>query len=259
MVPRLSSLTLDGTEFMVTSDMVSTDYLWGATLWPSPQSEWGWNNPNKLVWDHEEYTSSIDGDTMTFTGKDVSVDNGDSFYFIKKFWANSEDTTISLKYSMVNITGKTIKKALWELTRVPVGGLTFWPTGPGGTWGDLAPACEELNDHTWYNRESKDGTNLKFFADGRDGWYAHVDDFGSLYIKTFEDVDRSEFANKEGEIELWVADEYIELENQSACRNIAPNEHLDYKVKWYLRQLPAAYRGNPRKYGTGGLRKMGHF
>ena len=242
---KVSSFTLDGMEFMVTSDMVSTDYLWGATLWPSPQSEWNWNNPNKLVWDHGEYNASIQEDTMTFTGKEVSVDNGDSFYFIKNFWASSADTTLSMHYSMVNTSGKTIKKALWELTRVPVGGLTFWPSGPGGTWGDLAPACEEINDHTWYDRESKDGTNLKFFADGKDGWFAHVDDFGTLYIKTFEDVDRSEFANKEGEIELWVADEYIELENQSACRNIAPNEQLDYRVKWYLRPLPANIETTP--------------
>ena len=242
---KVSSLTLDGTEFMVTSDMVSTDYLWGATLWPSPQSEWNWNNPNKLVWDHGEYNASIQEDTMTFTGKEVSVDNGDSFYFIKHFWASSSDTTLSMHYSMVNTSGRTIKKALWELTRVPVGGLTFWPTGPGGTWGDLAPACEEINDHAWYDRESKDGSNLKFFADGKDGWFAHVDDFGTLYIKTFEDVDRSEFANKEGEIELWVADEYIELENQSACRNIAPNEQLDYRVKWYLRPLPANIETTP--------------
>ena len=235
---KASSLTLDGTEFMVTSEMVSSDFLWGATLWPSPQSEWNWNNPNKLVWDHEEYTASIEADTMAFTGQEVSVDNGDSFYFIKNFWASSADTTFSMRYSMINTTGKTIKKALWELTRVPVGGLTFWPSGPGGTWGKLAPACEEINDHTWYERESEDGTGLKFFADGKDGWFAHVDDFGSLYIKTFEDVDRSEFADGEGELELWVADEYIELENQSACRNIAPNEQLDYEVKWYLRPLP---------------------
>lgn len=235
---KVSSLTLDGTEFMVTPDMVSTDYLWGATLWPSPQSEWDWVDSDKLVWDHEEYTASIDGDTVSFTGKEVSVDNGDSFYFIKNFWASSADTTISLNYSMVNTTGKTIKKALWELTRVPVGGLTFWPTGQGGTWGQLAPATEEINDHTWYDRESEDGTNLKFFADGLDGWFAHVDESGSLYIKTFEDVDQSEFASGEGEIELWVADEYIELENQGPCRDIADEAQLDYEVKWYLRPLP---------------------
>ena len=94
---KASSLTLDGTEFMVTANMVSSDFLWGATLWPSPQSEWNWNNPNKLVWDHEEYTTSIEADTMTFTGKEVSVDNGDSFYFIKNFWAYSADTTLSMK------------------------------------------------------------------------------------------------------------------------------------------------------------------
>jgi hypothetical protein len=235
---KVSSFTLDGSEFLVTSDQVSTDYLWGATLWPSPQKEWNWENPNKLVWDHEEYTVAIDGDTMRFTGKNVSVDNGDSFYFIKNFWANATDTALSLRYEMVNTSAKKIKKALWELTRVPVGGLTFWPTGPGGTWGELASATEVMNGYTWYERESEDGTNLKFFADGKEGWYAHVDDQNRLYIKTFEDVDRSGFADGEGEIELWVADEYIELENQSVCKYIDIDSRLEYEVRWYLRELP---------------------
>lgn len=242
---KISSLTIDGEEFLVTADMVGSDYLWGATLWPSPQSEWGWNNPNKYIWDNQEYTAAIDVDTMRFTGKEAEVDNGDSFYFIKNFWANAKDTSLVLRYSMVNTTGKTIKKALWELTRVPVGGLTFWPTGPGGTWGELAFATEVAMGHTWYERDGQDGTNLKFFADGKDGWFAHVDDVGRLLIKTFEDVDQADFASGEGEIELWVAGEYIELENQSLCTNIADQEKLDYDVKWYLRQLPEYIRAEP--------------
>jgi hypothetical protein len=245
---KVSSLAIDNWEFMVTSDLVSTDYLWGATLWPSPQSEWNWNNPDKLVWDHAPYTALIHGDTISFEGPEVSVDNGDSFYFRKSFWANPADTTFSLRYEMVNTRNRPIKKALWELTRVPVGGLTFWPTGPGGTWGQLAPATEVIDAHTWYLRESEDGVNLKFFADGLDGWYAHVDDFHRLFVKTFEDVDRSDFANGEGEIELWVADdEYIELENQGICRTIPIGDTLVYEVKWYLRYLPEdleVYPGN---------------
>ena len=98
--------------------------------------------------------------------------------------------------------------------------------------GALASACEEINDHTWYERETEDGFNLKFFANSRDGWFAHVDDFDRLYIKTFEEVDQSEFAKGEGEIELWVADEDIQLENQSAYIDIPDQGHLDYMVKW---------------------------
>jgi hypothetical protein len=117
--------------------------------------------------------------------------------------------------------------------------MTFWPTGPGGTWGALATATEEINGHTWYYRESEDGTGLKFFADGRDGWLAHVDDNYRVFIKTFEDVDQSDFATGEGEIELWVDPEYIELENQGVCVNISNQDTLEYAVTWYLRQLPA--------------------
>lgn len=244
---KISSLTLDGSEFMISSDMVSSEFLWGSTLWPSPQSEWGWND-NKYKWDHQAFTASINADTMSFTGTDVSVDNGDSFHFIKSFWANRKDSTYSMSYSMVNTTGKPIKKALWELTRVPVGGLTFWPTGPGGTWGDLAPACEEIINHTWYLRESEDGTRLKFFADGLEGWFAHVDDQNRLFIKTFKDVASKDFAEGEAEIELWVADEYIELENQSKCAAIGIGDTLDYEVVWHLRQLPDHIQvssGNP--------------
>lgn len=244
---KVSSLTIDAWEFMVTSDLVSSDYLWGATLWPSPQGEWNWNNSDKLIWDHSPYAAHIHGDTISFEGSEVSVDNGDSFYFRKSFWANPSDTTFSLHYEMVNTRNKPIKKALWELTRVPVGGLTFWPTGPGGTWGQLAPATEVIDAHTWYLRESEDGTNLKFFADGLEGWFAHVDDFGRLFVKTFEDVKKSDFADGEGEIELWVADEYIELENQGICKGIPIGDTLVYEVKWYLRYLPEnleVYPGN---------------
>jgi hypothetical protein len=244
---KVSSLTIDNWEFMVTPDLVSSDYLWGATLWPSPQSEWNWNNSDKLVWDHSPYAAHIHGDTISFEGREVSVDNGDSFYFRKSFWANPADTTFSLHYEMVNTRNKPIKKALWELTRVPVGGLTFWPTGPGGTWGQLAPATEVIDAHTWYLRESEDGTNLKFFSDGLEGWFAHVDDYGRLFVKTFEDVKKSDFADGEGEIELWVADEYIELENQGICKGIPIGDTLVYEVKWYLRYLPEnleVYPGN---------------
>lgn len=234
---KISSLAIDDSEFMVTASMVSSYFLWGATLWPSPQSEWKWN-PENFHWDHHAYEAAIEGDTMVFTGPDAAVDNGDRFHFVKRFWANPEDTTISLKYSLVNTSGKSIKKGLWELTRVPVGGLSFWPTGPGGCWGELSGATEEAIGHTWYLRESEDGTGLKFFADGSDGWFAHVDDERRLYIKTFEDVDQADFAPGEGEIELWVADDYIELENQGVCRDIPDGEELVYELLWYLRDLP---------------------
>lgn len=235
---KVSSLTISDDEFLVTSSMVDSYFLWGATLWPSPQSEWNWK-PENFNWDHHGYTASVEADTMRFQGPVGTVDKkGDSFYFEKDFWGNPEDSTISLRYALVNASGKPIHKALWELTRVPVGGLTFWPTGPGGCWGQLSGATEEAAGHTWYLRESQDGTNLKFFADGSEGWFAHVDDQNRLYVKTFEDVDQSDFAPGEGEIELWVADEYIELENQGAYQEVADGDRLIYEVKWYLLDLP---------------------
>jgi hypothetical protein len=52
-------------------------------------------------------------------------------------------------------------------------------------------------------------------------------------------VDQADFANGEGEIELWIAGlGYIELENLSAAKSIPAGDTLHYDVKWYVRQLP---------------------
>lgn len=228
---KISSLALSGNEFLV-SEAESSGFLWGSALWTAPQNEWGWPPPFMELEDGD-YTGSITDNKIILE----SVEELD-MQFVKTFWANESDTSISIKYTLKNVGDASYTKALWELTRPPVNGLTFWPTGPGGTWGDLASSVVENGNYSWLDIDAEPRSGLKFFADGAEGWFVHVDADRRLFVKVFEDVDQADFASEEGELELWIADDYIELENIGALQTLAAGESFDYDVKWYFRELP---------------------
>ncbi|MDA3892716.1 MAG: T9SS type A sorting domain-containing protein [Salinivirgaceae bacterium] len=235
---KVRSFALNGSEFLVSEDQ-SSGFLWGSTLWPAPQS-WPWPLPFEQIEDGE-YTASVVDNVMSFESV-VELD----MQFKKEFWANESDTTINIRYALTNKGASQMTVALWELTRPPVNGLTFWPTGPKGVWGnpnnldmDLSTSVVVQGDHSWLDIDAENRSDLKFFADGSKGWFAHVDADRKLFVKTFDDVDQSDFADGEAELELWIAGVYIELENQSAAKTLEPDEELVYELKWYIRDLPA--------------------
>ena len=212
------------------------DFVWGSVVWPAPQSEFRWPPPMKI--DNGVYTASINGNVMTFTSQVESDRKNNQMQIIKSYWVNESDNSVSLKYSLVNKGTNPIKKAIWEVTRVSLNGISFWPTGSAGTWGNLASSVEENGDYSWINISKEPRRQLKFFADGSQGWFAHIDESNRLFVKIFEDVDSTDFADGEGEIELWIANNYIELENQGVAKTLNPNDTLHYELKWILRQLP---------------------
>ncbi len=78
------------------------------------------------------------------------------------------------------------------------------------------------------------------FADGAEGWIAHVED-DVLLVKSFGDTTPSEAAPGESEIELYAdgAHTYVEVENQGAYASIAPGATATWTVRWYLHKLDA--------------------
>ena len=209
---------------------------WGSVVWPAPQSEFNWPPPRLI--NNGVYSASIDGNVMTFTSQTDKDGKNNQMQLIKSFWVNESDTSVSVKYSLINKGTSPIKKAIWEIARVPLNGISFWPTGSAGTWGALASSVQTSGDYSWINISKESRRRLKFFADGAQGWFAHIDESNRLFVKTFEDVDSADFANGEGEIELWIADNFIELENQGVARTLNTNDTLHYEAKWILRQLP---------------------
>jgi hypothetical protein len=79
----------------------------------------------------------------------------------------------------------------------------------------------------------------KFTGDGAEGWLAHVAG-DKLLLKTWADVPSSQQAPApEGEVEIYAAATYVELEPQGPFTQLAPGQSLEWSVRWYLRQLPS--------------------
>ncbi len=232
---RISSLKFGDKEVMFVDRDYTDGILWGSTLWPAPQNDWGW--PPSVVLDSDPYSGGISGDSVILVS---GVDNASNLRFKKIFYASVEDTSVTILYTCINEGGATENNGLWEVTRVPPGGITFFPSGEGSVTGGFASYTEKVNNVTWYEYDNSDAGNNKFFSDGSNGWFAHVNDDSILFIKQFENVHYDSAAPGENEIELWLNGDYayIELENQSKYYSIAPGESVTYEMKWFLRQLP---------------------
>ena len=232
---RISSLKLGDEEVMFVDRDYADGILWGSTLWPAPQSVWGW--PPSTTLDSDPYSGGISGNYVILTS---DVDEDSNLRFKKTFYASKEDTSVTIIYTLINEGQDTENDAAWEVTRVPSGGISFFPAGEGSVTDALAVYVVTQNNVSWYEYESSNAGNRKFFSDGRNGWFAHANDDSILFIKQFKDVHHDSVAPGENEIELWLNGDhaYIELENQSKYFLIAPGDSIEYEVKWYLRQIP---------------------
>jgi hypothetical protein len=232
---RISSLKLGDKEIMFVDREYGDGILWGSTAWPSPQGNWGW--PPSEVLDSDPYSVDISGDSIILTS---GVDGASNLRFRKTFFASEADTSVTVIYDYINEGASAVNNAAWEVTRVPAGGISFFPSGEGSVTGGFASYTEKANDVTWYGYENSDAGNDKFFSDGSYGWYAHANDSSILFIRKFQDVPYESAAPGENEIELWLNGDhaYIELENQSEYISITPGESLTYEVKWFVREIP---------------------
>ena len=233
---HISAFEIDGINILYPSQNAA-DYLWGSTLWPSPQSVWGW--PPSTILDSEAYVAEIAGNKIRMIS---AKDNSSKLVFEKIFYANPADTSVTIDYIIKNEGTSNYQVAAWEVSRVYSGGLTFFPMGEGNVTGSFAGQTIEMNEIIWYEHESNDPAANKFFSDGADGWLAHITENNVLFIKQWEDVAYTGKAPGEAEIELWYQgnDSYIELENQSSYESIPVGGSLNYSLKWFLRELPGS-------------------
>ena len=97
---------------------------------------------------------------------------------------------------------------------------------------------------SWYNFETG-AQNRKINADGK-GWLAYAAN-GLLMIKKFDDINPSQPAPDEAEIQVYVnqGKTYIELESQGEYKTLAPGGSLTWVVDWYL--IPLKDKAEPSK------------
>ena len=86
---------------------------------------------------------------------------------------------------------------------------------------------------SWFQADEAQ-QNRKINADGK-GWLAYCAN-GLLMVKKFDDLEASQPAPEEAEIQVYVnmRKTFIELESQGAYTELKPGAELKWTVTWYL-------------------------
>ena len=110
------------------ADDLSNGGNYGSTFWPSPQANWGGSTwPPIPEVDNQPYTASVDGSTIVVSQGASSARGKVSV--TKRFSAILDARAVELKYTLTNADTVAASWAPWEVTRVALSGITFFPTG----------------------------------------------------------------------------------------------------------------------------------
>lgn len=232
---RITAFRLEGANILSEAAVDSQNY--GSTVWTSPQSDWGWPPVPEI--DGEPYTSFWDGDTLVMlSGPSATL----GVQMMKRFSVDPLGQGMEVEYRLQNLGSERVNYALWEVSRLGPEGLTFFPRGErpldSGEFGVLP--VQVLNGVVWVPPVQETlTTDSKLFADGAEGWLAHVSG-DRLLLKTWSKVPLDQQAPGEGEIEIFARGDgaYIEAEQQGPYRAIAPGEESSWTVRWSLRRVP---------------------
>jgi hypothetical protein len=230
---RVTALRVGGRDLLSLPAADRANY--GSTFWPSPQTAWGW--PPLAEIDHGPYHAEVGPAALEMRS---AINPTLNVYVSKRISADSGRGAVVFDFAIHNQADAPIQLAAWQITRVPPGGLSLFPTG-GGLFPPSNLAVREALGVTWYPFDAAAVTDhQKLFADGREGWLAHIDG-DALLVKTFAVVPRDAHAPGEAQIEIYAtpAHSYIELEAQGPYETIAPGAALSWRVVWLVRRLPA--------------------
>lgn len=232
---RILSFSHYGKELLTGKNIHEQNY--GATLWVSPQSEWGW--PPYPALDIEPYFSEIRKDTLILTS---TIDPISGFQMKKTFVMNHQGT-LNIRYMIRNCTDSVKYVAPWDVCRVKKGVSCFsidekTHTFPKIEKYEMIQRVDSLLFYATIQADQNTGEQ-KIFAASTGGWLAHYSD-SLLFIKRFPDISVKDLAPEQGEVEIFVARKgiYVELENQGKYQKLSPGESLNYEQQWILQKKP---------------------
>ena len=222
---KIMSLKYKGQEVISQSRFPES---FGSTFWTSPQKEWNW--PPVQEFDKKPYTVEQQDGRLVMT----SQQSERLKYRIRKtFRTDSVKKAIVITYTIINESDETRQVAPWEITRVPNEGTIYFDAPLESiTPAELLPFRAEEGCVS-YQADVAD-QNRKINADGK-GWLAYANN-GLVLLKRFDDLDISQPAPGEAEIQVYVnrGKTFIELESQGAYTELKPSEELSWTVYWYL-------------------------
>jgi len=234
---RVSKLSLSAADMIMTSATDPT--TWGSVFWTSPRvGAWSPEWPPPVAIDNGPYTATISGTHLLTTG---AADAALGVSVVKDYSADSGSGWISINYT-INAT-KARQAAPWEVSRVPRGGIAFFPLGTASSLKAGPLTITQSNGMVWFDDGPKTATSpdgAKLVADGASGWEAYAFG-GNLFLKRFADQPVSAQApSGEGEICLYPGATWVEFEVQGPYTAIAANGNLPWKVQWRLVKIPSS-------------------
>jgi hypothetical protein len=232
---RVSKYSLAGADMIMTKATDAT--TWGSVFWTSPRLKtWSPEWPPPAAIDNGAYTASISGSHLMLTGM---ADATLGVSMAKDYSADSASGWVTINYTINS--SKAQKAAPWEVSRVPRGGIAFFPLGSSVTAGPLT--ITQSNGMVWFDDGPKTATSpdgSKLVADGKDGWEAYAFG-GTLFLKRFTDQPTSaQVPSPEGEICLYPGATWVEFEVQGPYTSIAAAGNLSWKVQWRLVKIPSS-------------------
>jgi hypothetical protein len=238
---RVGTLTLGGANIIVPSanagrvDGGVDHTTWGSVFWTSPRSAWMVTWPPPPMLDNAPYTTGgISGTHVVLTGP---TDTTIGANIKKDYAADATSNWIKITYT-INAT-KAQRSGAWEVSRVPRGGIVFFPYT--GTVTNQVPLTVTMsNGILWFN----DNANVqspngdKLFADGM-GWTAFVAG-GNLFLKRFADQPGTAFPTGEGEVDIYPGNGFLEFEVEGPWTQIAANGNLPWSIEWKVVKVPTS-------------------
>jgi hypothetical protein len=231
---RVSKLSLSGADMIVTT--ASDPTTWGSVFWTTPRSVWTpvtWPPPAAI--DNDPYTMMISGTHLMATGM---TDPSMGFAMLKDYAVDATSGWITINYTIDST--KAQKAGPWEVSRVPRGGIAFFPLGASVTPGPLT--ITQSGGIVWFNDASKSASSpdgSKLIADGANGWEAYAFG-GNLFLKKYVDQPASAQAPSEGEVDIYPGATWLEFEVEGAYTSIAANGSLPWKMQWKVLKIPSS-------------------
>jgi len=157
--------------------------------------------------------------------------------FVEREPAADASGWITITYT-INAT-KAIKASPWEVSRVPRGGIVFFPVGASLNKGPLS-LTQSASGIAWFNDEAMTATSPngdKCYADGQ-GWTAYAVG-GNLFLKKYTDVAATAQATGEGEVDIYPGNGFLEFEVQGPYTQLQAGGNLPWSIKWKVVKLPS--------------------
>ena len=157
----------------------------------------------------------------------------------KDYSADATSGWMKIAYT-INAT-KAQRAAPWEVSRVPRGGIVFFPV-PSSSAVIAGPlTITQSGGIVWFNDAPMTATSPagdKLYADGS-GWTAYVVG-GNLFLKRFTDQPASAQPAMEGEIDVYPGAGFLEFEVQGPYTQIAAGGSLPWSIEWRVVKVPTS-------------------